>query len=928
MNLFTKKLKQFRKRIPRINMKKMPKWKIALYYLFYAFVIFIFFIGLSFAWFAKDLPTPTKIANMQLTESTKIYDRTGTIQLYETGSEKRTILASDQIPQNVKDAAVATEDANFYKHHGFDTRALMSAAWSKITHKTSSMRGASTITQQYVKLSFLTSDRSFARKFKELILSIELEFMYSKDQILTMYLNTIPYGNNTSGIEAAAKMYYGKTAKELTLAQAATLTAIPQSPTYYSPYGTHTKQLVSRKDYILGRMVTTGKITADESTAAKAEDTTTLNVAVKQRKDSILAPHFSMYVLEQVANKYGEDAIQKNGLKIITTLDYEKQKLAQTAIDENRANLKKNNAENAALVSTDPKTGQILAMVGSVDYFDTTIDGNVNVADSLRQPGSSFKVFEYATLLKQKEYSPSKILYDFQTDFGNYVPRNYNGRFNGPVTIRYALQNSLNIPAIKALALAGIDNTISTASSMGVNTLTDRSRYGLSLALGVGEIRPVEMANAYGTLANNGNHQELTPYLKITDAKGKTLYNFETDQTSTQALDPQIAYQMSNMLSDNAARTPTFGARSPLFFSDHNVAVKTGTTSNNRDGWACGYTPSLVTVVWTGNNMPTPMKQDSVSIAGPIFHNYMAKALANTANEEFKAPEGIQTVTVEKYSNKLPSEFSTETNTDIFASWQVPTEKDDIHISIKVCKGNGKLAPKDFPESLSENKTFVTIHSERPDLPSWENPVIAWANANGMTNTPPTEYCSTADVTPSMSITAPSNNATINGKTNITVDASGSPVTIASAEFYIDSISIGTSDTAAPAFSKVYDFDNLSDGSHKILVVGTDTNGITTKSTITVNVSKTAVSMGIININSVPKTNSVTISWSTNISTTGKVFYATDHQLKSYSDPDSLSTEHSIVITGLQPKTKYYYKVSATSSSETKSSDEYSFTTE
>lgn len=929
MNLFSKKLKNFRKNIPRINYKKMPKWKIALYYLFYAFVVFVFMIGIAFAWFAKDLPTPSKIANMKLTESTKIYDRTGQILLYETGEQKRTIVASDQIPQSVKDATVSVEDANFYRHHGFDTRAILSAVYSKITHKTGRTRGASTITQQYVKLSFLTSDRSLTRKFKELILSIELEFMYSKDQILTMYLNQIPYGNSTAGIEAAARMYYGKPAKELDAAQAATLASIPQSPTYYSPYGTHTKELITRKNYVLDRMVDTGRLTKDQAAEAKLEDTTTLTVAIKPRKDSMLAPHFAMYVIEQVADQYGDDVVQKDGLKIITTLDYGKQQQAEQSLDENRKLLKNNNAENAALVSLDPKTGQILAMVGSVDYFDTKIDGNVNVANSLRQPGSSFKVFEYSTLLKQKEYSPSKILFDLQTDFGaGYVPRNYSGNFNGAVTLRYALQNSLNIPAVKALGISGIDNTISTASSMGINTLTDRSRYGLSLALGVGEVRPVEMASAYGTLANGGTHQELTSFLKVSDSNGNTLYDFDKDHHSTQALDPQIAYEMSNILSDNKSRTPTFGAHSALYFSDHTVAAKTGTTQNNRDGWTCGYTPSLVTVVWAGNNIPSPMKRDAVEIAGPIFHTYMAKALAGTPNEDFKAPDGIQTVTVDKFSNKLPSDLSTDKTTDIFASWQVPTETDDVHVKVKVCKGNGKLAPADLPDSLTEEKIFTKIHSEKPDQPNWENPVIAWANANGMANLPPTDYCNASELTPSMLITSPSNNSTVSGSATISVDASSSPIAITSAEFFIDNISIGGSDTAAPAFSKKYNFDNLSDGSHKISVVGTDANGTTTKSTITVNVSKTASEISIININASSTTsNSVTITWETNISTTGQVFYAEGHTLISTSDADSSSTSHSITITGLKPNTLYYFKVSASNGGITKQSEEKSFKT-
>lgn len=929
MKFFSKKLNRLRKNIPHVNFKKMPKWKIALFYLLYASVAFLFVLCLAFAWFAKDLPTPSKIANRKAVESTKLYDRTGQTLLYETGDQKRTIIKFEDMPQNIKDATVSVEDANFYKHHGFDTKAILSAVYSKITKKTARTRGASTITQQYVKLALLTSDRSVIRKFKELILAIELEFMYSKDEILAMYLNEIPYGNNTAGIEAAAKMYYGKTAKDLTLSEAATLAGIPQSPTYYSPYGTHTKELINRKNYVLDRMLDTNKITKDDADKAKLEDTTTLNVALKPRRDSMLAPHFAMYVLENIADQYGEEKIQKEGLKVITTLDFEKQKIAEKSVQDGMVRITKAGGSNAALVAVDPKTGQILAMVGSKDYFDTKIDGNVNVADSLRQPGSSFKPFEYSTLFKKKEYSPSKILYDFQTDFGGgYVPKNYNGRFNGPVTIRYALANSFNIPAIKALSLAGMDNTIRTAEDLGITTLTDKDRYGLSLAIGVAEVKPVEMAGAFGVFGNGGIKNDLTPILKITDPKGKTIYDYDKDQpTGKQVLDPQIAYEISSILKDNTARSNTFGSRSALYFPDREVAVKTGTTQDDRDAWTVGYTPSISVAIWSGNNMPSPMKSGGEALSGPIFNSFIKNALAGIAKEEFQKPAGIQELTVEKYSNKLPGELSTEKNTDIFASWQVPTEKDDVHIKVRVCKDNGKLAPDGLPESLTEEKIFTNIHSERPDVPAWENPVRAWAEANGFSNSPPTEYCKAEELTPKISIISPTNNANVSGTANITVETSQSPVAISSVEYFIDNISIGTSDTSGPTFLKSYNFDSLSPGIHTILVVGTDINGTTSRISIDVTAVKSSNSISILNITKTPGTDTVTITWDTNVSTVGKVIYGENHSLNQESEITSQSTTHTVVISKLKVKTTYYFEIVASNGDSSFTSAEDHFIT-
>lgn len=838
LNIAPKILKEIRRKRP-VKSKRFH-WKNLLYYCLYFAVGFVLITAISFAWFAKDLPTPSKIANRKATESTKIYDRTGEILLYETGDQKRTVVKSDQISQYLKDATIATEDEGFYKHNGFDTRALVRAVWYKATRKTNRMTGASTITQQYVKNALLSSDRSFTRKVKELILSIELEFMYKKDDILTMYLNEIPYGNSNAGAEAASRMYYGKTSKDLSLAQAATLAAIPQSPTYFSPYGTHTDKLIARRNYVLDRMVSTGKISKEDAEKAKGEDTVTLGTALKPRKDTMLAPHFAMYVIEKVAEQFGEDKIQKEGLKIITTLDYEKQKIAEEAVSAGVDKINKYGASNAGMVATDPKTGQILSMVGSIDYFNTQIDGNVNITDSLRQPGSSFKPFSYATAFKKPEFSPSKIIFDFQTDFGGgYVPKNYNGRFNGPVTMRQALSNSLNIPAVKVMSLAGMDNVIRTAEDLGISSLNQRSRYGLSLALGTAEVRPVEMAGAFGVFANGGVKHDLRSLLKVTDSKGKVVFEYNQDRDKgKQVLDPQIAYEMANILSDNNARSLVFGTHSALYFPDRQVAAKTGTTSDNKDAWAVGFTPSISVAVWVGNNNGKIMKggADGSIVAAPMFHSFIEKSLAGNPKENFAQPEGIQSMAIERYSNKLPNDgYSGEMTTDIFASWQVPTDKDDVHIKLIVCKANGKLAPDNLSASLKEERLFANIHSERPDYPNWEGPVRAWALENGLLSEPPKDYCSAEEFTPSISIDAPANGGTVTA--DFVISASyNSPINVKSVEFYIDNISIGKL-TAAP-FSKTYSIASLSNGAHSVSVLATDENDATAKSEIQITVSK------------------------------------------------------------------------------------------
>ncbi|MFA7253325.1 MAG: penicillin-binding protein [Patescibacteria group bacterium] len=822
---------------------KKPKnrrkiWRSVGFYSLYGFLGLIVFTALAFAWFSQDLPTPNKIANRKPTQSTKIYDRTGQTLLYETGQQKRTIINSDQIAQSLKDATVAVEDTGFYTNHGFEAKAVLAAVAEKLTGKRGSIRGGSTITQQYVKNALLSSDRSLSRKIKELILAIELEFMFDKDQILTMYLNEIPYGNATAGAEAAARMYFGKPAKDLTLAESATLAAIPQAPTYYSPYGSHVDGLIARRNYVLDQMVKTGKISEEQAKEAKQEDTTTVGTAMKARRDSMLAPHFGMYIMEQLVDQYGEEKIQKEGLTVITTLDYDKQKAAEEAVANGVAKINKYGASNAALVAIDPKNGQILAMVGSIDYFNTSIDGNVNVADAVRQPGSSFKPIAYATAFKKPEYSPSKIIYDFTTDFGGtpaYVPHNYNNRTNGPVTMRAALANSLNIPAVKVMALAGIDNVLRTASDLGITTLTHRDQYGLSLVLGAGEVKPVEMAGAFGVFANNGVKNELTPVLKITDSRGKTLYDYDRQKKEgKQVLDPQVAYEIANILSDNDARALVFGTRTALAFSNRTVAAKTGTTSDFKDAWTVGFTPSIATAVWVGNNNSTAMKSgaDGSVIAAPIFHTFIEKALASMPNEDFIKPDGIQELTVERYSNKLPGQYSTETTKDIFASWQIPTEKDDLHKIVKVCRGTDLLAPADLASELIEERVYTDLHSEMPNNPNWEDPVRAWASGNNLTSSVPTEYCDKNSITPAVSFVNPIKDATVSGNTILTVNVGNG---VSRVEYFIDDVSIGGENSP---FTKTFNFNSISEGLHKLSVVSSDDRGTNGRADIMISVEE------------------------------------------------------------------------------------------
>lgn len=809
--------------------RRKISWRKVRFWFWRATLIFLVFILLLFAWYAKDLPTPGKIKRRQAAASTQIYDRNGKPLYAFYGDIKRFTVGSADMPDNIKKATITAEDRGFYHHLGINFKGILRALYNNITNRRT-VQGGSTITQQYVKNALLDPKRTFARKIKEAILAIEIEIMYSKDEILTMYLNEIPYGSNTYGVQAAAKTFFGKDAKDLSLAEAATLAALPKAPTYYSPYGTHPDKRETRVNYILDSMADLKYISREEAEKAKME---AKNLKFAEPHEFITAPHFVMYVKEYLIDKYGEQMVEEGGLKVTTTLDLDKQKIAEEAIKEGADRRFDNiNASNAALVAIDPKTGQILSMVGSVDFFNKEIDGQVNVADALRQPGSSFKPVVYATAFKDK-YNPAFTLWDVSTNFGDYTPRNYDGSTHGPVTMRQALAGSLNIPAVKTLYLAGLNDSLATAKDMGITTLNHPDRYGLSLVLGGGEVKLTELTGAYGAFANAGEFNPTTAILKVENSSGRVLEQYEEDKN--RVLDQQIAYQISSILSDNSARAYIFGSHSALYFGDRPVAVKTGTTSEYRDAWTIGYTPQIVAGVWVGNNDNRPMSAGAAGAmaAAPIWHTFMERVLENQPMEDFIRPAEIKTVAVDKLSNKLPTQASPETVTDIFASWQAPSERDDIHLSLKIDKFTGKRATEGCPDAFTETKTFTNLHSEVPDNSGWEYPVRAAAESFGINiNYPPEEEsCVGLSSKPKIEITSPANNAAV--KPNFEVKANVTSLTnIQKVDLLMDN-KLLSSTTSAPY---TFQITNATVGKHKITINATDAAGAIATDSATVTV--------------------------------------------------------------------------------------------
>ena len=796
-------------------------WKNAKKLILYSFFGFFSFALLLFAWFAKDLPSPNKINSRLLSESTKILDREGNL-IYEVhGDKNRTVIPFNEMPQNIKNATIAIEDREFYKHRGFSIKGYGRALYYDLIHKDMS-QGGSGITQQFVKNALLTREKKLSRKIKELILSIEIELIYSKDDILKMYLNEIPYGSNAYGIEAAAKTYFGKSAKDLSLPECATIAAMAKAPTYYSPFGSHKDKLLERKDLVLNEMVKQEYIEEKETKSAQNEKLT-----FTRKKESITYPHFVIYVKEKLVEKYGEKLVEKGGLKITTTIDPQKQKIAEEAIAKGTTKVKKYGGSNASLTSIDPKTGQILTMVGSFDYFDDSIDGNVNIAIRDRQPGSSFKPFAYATAWKKDKYGPGMPMFDLKTSFTigikdcknkeTYCPENYDEKEHGVQTMRASLAQSLNIPAVKTLYIAGVKDTINTAHDMGITTLNqDPSHYGLSLVLGSGEVKLLDMAGAYGVFANKGEKKDVTPILKVETSKGKVIEEYK-DKKGKTAIDPQIAYLMSSVLSDNNARTPIFGSNSPLTLKNRPVAAKTGTTQEWKDAWTIGYTPSLVAGVWVGNNDGKSMSKgaDGSFVAAGIWNDYMSKTLAGTTIEKFEKPPGIRTITIDKVTGKKPMQGS-ETVTDEFPSWY-NMEKSQGK-TYKINRLDGKLATEDCPNDVIKIIKTPQVQAEIPPgdkaYTQWMEPISRWARSHGYgTMVLPTEYTTLCGVgnQPSVSLSLSSNTIDLGDSVTATAIASA-PLGVNKVLFYLDNDLVGT-DSSSPYIVSITP---SSAGSHRI----------------------------------------------------------------------------------------------------------------
>lgn len=664
----------------------------------------IFMVLFTLWFFTKDLPSPRQLDARQVAQTTKILDRNGKLLYNIYTDENRTIVSLSDIPENLKHATIAIEDKDFYKHKGFDIYGIIRAFQKTVFEK--NVQGGSTITQQLVKSVFLSPERTLSRKAKELYLAFRVEMAFPKDKILEMYLNQVPFGGTAFGVEAASQQYFGKDAKDLDLAESALLAGLPAAPSYYSPFGQDPNRAYERQKLVLARMYEDGYITREQAQVAAAE-----KINFKSANINIKAPHFVMYVREYLTQKYGELAIH-SGLKVTTTLDLDLQDKAQQIVSGNIDKLGAYNVGNGAALVTKPPTGEVLAMVGSHDFFDAEHDGNVNVTTSLRQPGSSIKPVNYATALERKLITLATVILDIPTVFPAqpvaYKPVNYDGRFHGAVSVRNALANSYNIPAVKVLAINGVHEMIAQARKMGINTFTDESRYGLSLTLGGGEVRMTEHATAFGVFANGGERVDLVPILKIEDSGGKTIEEFKP-KAGNRVLSDQTSFLISSILSDNAARSAAFGASSQLVVKGRNVAVKTGTTDDKRDNWTIGYTPTYLVASWVGNNDNKPMNPaitSGVTGAAPIWNQIMTEVLKDKVNESFKVPSDVKTVEICSTTGG-PKKDGCSNRFEYFIAGTEPTKDTFVKVKVWVDKTTGQVVEPNSPNAEEKEEIVV-----------------------------------------------------------------------------------------------------------------------------------------------------------------------------------------------------------------------------
>ena len=803
--------------------------------------VFILVFGIGVIWVSSfKIPDFNSFDNRKVVNSTKIYDRTGEILLYDIHQDvKRTNIPFIDMGVNIKNATVAVEDSNFYNHQGIRIRSIVRAVLSNF-FSIGKTQGGSTITQQLVKNTLLNSKKTLVRKVKEWVLAIKIDNSIPKEKILELYLNEVPYGGVVYGIEEASKTYFNKSAKNLSLVESAYLAAIPQSPTFLSPYGKNIDKLEERKNFILFRMKELNFITKEEYELAKNE----IVPFVPQEVKGIKAPHFVFFIKDYLEEKYGAETVEKGGLKVTTTLDYTLQEIGEKITKEGALeNEKTMNGKNAAVVAINPKTGQILTMIGSRDYFDKEIDGNYNVTTALRQPGSSFKPFIYATAFN-KGFTPDTVLFDLPTEFqmtcnaygkalpgysqsNCYMPQNYDGKHRGPMTLREALAQSINIPAVKLFYLSGLSDSFKTSESMGISTLTNVSRYGLTLVIGGGEVTLLDMTSAYGVFANNGIRNKYTGILKVENSEGKILEEFSLNEK--EILPKNTALTISDILSDNKSRTPTFGANSQLLISGYDVAVKTGTTNNNKDAWTIGYTSSITIGVWAGNNDNKPMKKGGGSVAGPIWNKFIKEALKNLPNEKFEKPN----LEVDKQKIKPV----------LRGSWQG-------NESFIIDKISGKLATENTPLETRQEKIITNVRSilywvdkknildptpeggvNDPQFSHWDIPIQNWwAQNSGRYNTTtwsqkPNDYDNihTDYNKPIVSIVEPNieNIYPVNQKIELLIESRG-VYPLSKIDIFINDVFVGTSNNPINFSFTPGELDNLKN-TNEIKIISYDT---------------------------------------------------------------------------------------------------------
>ncbi|MEX0621615.1 MAG: transglycosylase domain-containing protein [Candidatus Woykebacteria bacterium] len=792
-------------------------------------ILFLIGTAVAFGFFARDLPSPDKLSEKNFQQSTKIYDRNGVLLYNVFGEQNRTLVKFDRIPDDLKHATIAIEDKNFYKHKGFDVLGLARAFRDAVFRK--KVTGASTLTQQLVKNALLTPERTITRKIKEFILAVQIERRYSKDEILQIYLNEIPYGGTAWGSEAAANQYFGKHVWELSLVESAVLAGLPQSPTVYSPFGSDPEAYIDRTKDVLRRMTEDKFLTKEQEEKAIVQ---LPKLKFASFGEGIKAPHFSIYVKTLLEEKYGAKFVQEGGLNVTTSLDYKLQQKAQKIVaDELKANGGLYEMNNGAAVVQDTRNGEILAMVGSKNYFAKDIQGNFNVAtQGLRQPGSALKPFNYLTGFQKGYANPSTILLDLKTDFGGgYVPGNYCNCFNGPLSAKVALGSSRNIPAVKMLGVNGVQAMIDTLKKFGVTTINDANLYGLSLTLGGGAVHLLELNNAYAILGNEGKSHPSVAILKVTAPGGDTLEEFKQKKDPQQVAPAANIYQILDILKDPKNKYLDYGTfwAHELNFQT-GLSVKTGTSEEKRDNWVFGTTSTRTVGTWVGNNDNSPMSPrvaSGVTGAAPIWKNLMREVVKGQPVKDISRPKDVVVRKIDPRTGQQPYKNNGATTNVYFPKWQAPPH-DDMHKEVRICTPTGLLANESC-EAAGKAKTKVYLVLYDPYTKLFK-PGFKYCKPCPPTKTDTKVYTPKSDSL-TVVIVSPEDNQKVGSDFTVVVEASG-PNDITAVQFFLDGILKNTK----PSKPYTASFKNVSPGDHEVTVRVYDDSGDSVEETIDVEV--------------------------------------------------------------------------------------------